>query len=353
VAQRGRKYGREERRVIRSLVDEAMAQGARQEAVCKRLGISQRTLQRWLLSPDDGRHGPSSEPANKLSEGERQLVVAAANSPEFRDVSPKQIVPRLADQGQYLGSESTFYRVLKGAKLMAHRGRAKAPVPRPKPELVASGPLQVWTWDISYLRTSVRGTFFYLYMVVDIFSRRIVGWAVHEEESSALAATLIERAWLASGSPKGLKLHSDNGGPMKGCTLLSMLQSLGMSASFSRPRVSDDNPYSEALFRTVKYSAMFPEKPFESIEAARSWVAGFVDWYNTTHRHSAIRFVTPDQRHFGQEAELLEKRAALYELARRRNPNRWSHQSRNWSPAPAVRLGQVHLRPSTKEAVLH
>lgn len=329
-----------------------MAQGARQEAVCQRLGVSERTLQRWHVSAEDGRHGPYSEPANKLSEGERQLVVAAANSTEFRDVSPKQIVPRLADQGRYLGSESTFYRVLKDANLMAHRGRAKPPIARPKPELVAASPLQVWTWDISYLRTSVRGQYFYLYMVVDIFSRRIVGWSVNDEESSALAAILIESASLAAGSPKGLKLHSDNGGPMKGCTMLSMLQSLGMSASFSRPRVSDDNPYSEALFRTVKYSATFPEKPFQTIETARGWVAGFVDWYNTTHRHSSIRFVTPDQRHFGQEAELLAKRAVIYELARRRNPNRWSRNARNWSPAPAVRLGQLHLRPSSKEVAI-
>jgi transposase InsO family protein len=340
--------------VIRALVVEAMAQGARQEAVCARIGLSERTLQRWQHSAEDGRHGPYSAPANKLSMAERELLVAAANSPEFRDVSPKQIVPSLADQGRYLGSESTFYRVLKDADLMAHRGRAKAPVPRPKPELFASGPLQVWTWDISYLRSSVRGEFFYLYMVVDIFSRRIVGWDVFNEESSVLAATLIERASLAAGSPKGLKLHSDNGGPMKGCTMLAMLQSLGMSASFSRPRVSDDNPYSEALFRTVKYSAMFPDRPFETIEAARSWVAGFVEWYNTRHKHSAIRFVTPDQRHFGQETELLAKRAVLYELARRRNPNRWSCQSRNWSPAPAVRLGPVRTRePSTTEAVNH
>ncbi len=340
--------------MIRGLVDAAIAQGARQEAVCERLGVSERALQRWQHSAEDGRHGPHSAPANKLSQVERQLVVATANSPEFRDLSPKQIVPSLADQGLYLGSESTFYRVLKDANLMAHRGRAKAPVPRPKPELFASAPHQVWTWDISYLRTSVRGAFFYLYMVVDIFSRRIVGWDVYEEESSTLAAVLIERASLAAGSPKGLKLHSDNGGPMKGCTMLAMLQSLGMSASFSRPRVSDDNPYSEALFRTVKYSAMFPDKPFETIDTARSWVAGFVDWYNTKHRHSAIRFVTPDQRHFGQEAGLLSKRAALYELARRQNPNRWSRQPRNWTPAPAVRLGPVRLRAaSIKEASIH
>lgn len=340
--------------MICELIDEAVKQGARQEAACVRLGVSERTLQRWQLTAEDGRHGPHSAPANKLSEVERQVLVAVANSAEFRDVSPKQIVPSLADQGRYLGSESTLYRVLKAENLMAHRGRAKAPVPRPKPELFASGPNQVWTWDISYLRSSVRGEFFYLYMVVDIFSRRIVGWGVYEEESSALSAPLIARASLEAGSPKGLKLHSDNGGPMKGCTMLAMLQSLGMSASFSRPRVSDDNPYSEALFRTVKYSAMFPDKPFETIEAARTWVTGFVDWYNTKHHHSAIRFVTPDQRHFGYDSGLLAKRAALYELARRQNPNRWSRQTRNWSPAPAVRLGPVRLRPTSNiEVAIH
>lgn len=340
--------------MILDTIEEAVKQGARRAAVCRRLGISVRATQRWQKQTVDGRRGPTTAPANKLTEDERQVLVAVANSEEFRDVSPKQIVPSLADQGRYLGSESTFYRVLHAERLMARRGRAKPPKPRPKPELFASGPLQVWTWDISYLRTLTRGTFFYLYMVVDIFSRRIVGWEVHAEESSDLAAALIQRVSLEAGNPKGLKLHSDNGGPMRGCTMLAMLQSLGMSASFSRPRVSDDNPYSEALFRTVKYSAMFPERPFESIEAARSWVAGFVEWYNTKHKHSAIRFVTPDQRHFGQETQLLARRSAVYEMARRQNPNRWAGKTRNWSPAPAVRLG--HVRPPThtpKEAQTH
>jgi transposase InsO family protein len=340
--------------MMRTWVDDAMTQGARQKAACERLGISERTLQRWQTSTGDARHGPHSAPANRLSEVERQLMVAVANSAEFRDVSPKQIVPSLADQGRYIGSESTFYRVLNAENLMAHRGRAKAPVSRPKPELFATRPNQVWTWDISYLRTPIRGAFFYLYMVVDIFSRRIVGWEVHDEESCTLSAPLIQRASMAAGSPKGLKLHSDNGGPMKGSTMLAMIQSLGMSASFSRPRVSDDNPYSEALFRTVKYSAMFPDKPFESIEAARTWVAGFVAWYNTKHHHSAIRFVTPDQRHFGLENGLLAKRTALYEIARRQNPTRWSRKTRNWLPAPPVRLGPTCIHePSAPEAITH
>lgn len=332
-------------------IEDAVKQGARRGTVCRHLGISARTTQRWQTQPADARRGPLTVPHNKLTDDERQVLVSVANSAEFRDVSPKQIVPSLADQGRYIGSESTIYRVLNEEQLMARRGRAKAPVPRPKPELFASGPYQVWTWDISYLRTSVRGTFFYLYVVVDIFSRRIVGWEVHAEESSDLAAALIQRASLEAGSPKGIKLHSDNGGPMKGCTMLAMIQSLQMSASFSRPRVSDDNPYSEALFRTVKYSAMFPDKPFESIEAARSWVAGFVDWYNTKHHHSAIRFVTPDERHFGHETQLLTKRSEVYELARRKNPSRWTGHTRNWSPAPAVRLGPIRPEKPAQEAL--
>lgn len=324
---------------MRELVEEAMAQGARQEVVCNHLGISERTLQRWSTRPDDGRHGPHGEPANKMTQVERQLVLSTATSEEFRDVSPKQMVPRLADKGIYLASESTIYRTLRSERLLAHRGHARAPTPRPRPQLLASAPNQVWTWDITYLRSPIRGSFFFLYLVVDIFSRRVIGWDVHDEESSSHSAALIQRLWLEAGSPTGLKLHADNGGPMKGSTMLAMIQALGMSASFSRPRVSDDNPFSEALFRTVKYCALFPEKPFQSLAAARSWVTGFVDWYNTKHRHSAIRFVTPDERHAGTDVAILANRAAVYARARRRNPRRWTGQTRNWTPAPAVHLG--------------
>ena len=338
---------------MRACIADAVAQGARLAAVCERVGISERTVQRWETSPEDARHGPNTVPANKLSDLERELVLSMANSEEFRDVSPKQMVPRLADRGVYLASESTIYRALHAESLMAHRGRAKAPVPRPRPELVARGPNQVWTWDITYLRSPIRGAYFYLYLVVDIFSRRVVGWEVHDEESSVHSAALIQRLFVEAGSPKGLKLHSDNGGPMKGSTMLAMIQSLGMSASFSRPRVSDDNPYSEALFRTVKYCALFPEKPFESLATARAWVAGFVGWYNTKHLHSALRFVTPDQRHQGLDVAMLAKRTAVYTRARRQNPRRWTQHIRNWSPAPAVRLGPERMTSSPQECSIH
>ncbi|MCI0571876.1 MAG: IS3 family transposase, partial [Myxococcaceae bacterium] len=337
---RGQRTEREEREVMLALVDEAVAAGARLEVVCERLGLSERTIQRWRLpeTAEDRRCGPHTTPANKLTPGERERILSVANSEEFRDLSPKQIVPALADRGLYVASESSFYRVLSEAKQLAHRGRARAPVPRPKAEHTASAPNQVWTWDITYLRGPVKGTFLYLYLVVDVYSRRVMGWAVHEEELAAHAAVLIQRTWEEAGRPEGLVLHSDNGGPMKGATMLATLQWLGVAASFSRPRVSDDNAFSEALFRTLKYRPSFPDRPFAGVADASLWVQRFVAWYNGVHRHSAIRFVTPDERHFGREHQVLAYRHEVYRRAQRRRPGRWSRSTRDWTPAGPVRL---------------
>lgn len=324
-----------------ALVDQALEKGVRLETVCQRLGVSARTVQRWRKpqTAEDRRCGPRQAPANKLSPAERRRVLALANSEEFRDMSPKQIVPCLADRGEYVASESSFYRVLREEEQLVHRGRAKAPTSRPPPQLVAQAPNQVWSWDITYLKGPVRGAFLYLYLVVDVYSRRIMGWQVHEEESSDNASALLRRATLEAGSPEGLRLHSDNGGPMKGATLLATLQWLGVVPSFSRPRVSDDNPFSEALFRTLKYRPSFPDRPFASLDEAKGWVASFVAWYNGQHRHSALCFVTPDERHFGREQQVLAQRAELYQRARRRHPERWRGKTRDWSPAGPVRLG--------------
>lgn len=323
-----------------ALLEDALGNGARLEAACARLGVSARTIQRWRkpATAEDRRNGPRSSPANRLSERERQRIVATSNNDEFRELSPKQIVPRLADRGTYIASESSFYRVLRAEKQMAHRGRAKAPTSRAPPQLRATGPNQLWSWDITYLKSPVRGLFYYLYLVVDVYSRRVVAAEVHTEESSALAATMMQRAVAAAGHPVGLTTHSDNGAPMKGSTLLATLQALGVVPSFSRPSVSDDNPFSESLFRTLKYRPTFPEGAFASLEAARSWVERFVRWYNSEHRHSGIRFVTPDERHFGQEQALLARRHELYERARQRHPERWTGTTRNWTPAGPVRL---------------
>jgi len=327
-------------------VAEAVEGGARRHKACEILEISVRTLQRWEKEADKGdqRAGPKSKPANSLSEAEKMLVVAVVSSPWFRDLSPSQIVPILAESGVYVASEASFYRILREQKLLAHREAARpARYSRPT-EHVATGPNQVWSWDITYLRSPVKGQFYYLYLVVDVFSRMIVGWAVHEEESSDLAGALITEASLREGvDPQKLILHSDNGGPMKGATMLATLQWLGIVPSFSRPKVSDDNAYSEALFRTLKYRPEYPSVPFQSLEGARSWVSGFVRWYNHDHRHSGIKFVTPVSRHCGEEEAILLRRKEAYEEARKNNPNRWSGQIRNWD-----RITEVRLNPSKR-----
>jgi putative transposase len=323
-------------------VDEAVESGACLKRVCSELEIAATTLRRWRRDRDEGdlRSGPKTEPRNKLTEQERQVIIDVACSPEFRDLSPKQIVPRLADRGEYIASESTFYRVLRDEKLLKHRGRAKAANKRHRPEQkVATAPCQVWSWDITYLQSPVRGSFFYLYLVLDVWSRKIVGWEVHESELSSHSAQLLSNLCAAEHiNHDQLTLHSDNGGPMKGATMLATLQELGVAASFSRPRVSNDNPYSESLFRTCKYRPNFPSKPFASIDAAREWVAAFVDWYNNEHQHSGIQFVTPSERHAGSHLNVLANRKTVYELARANRPERWSRSIRCFDPIKTVTL---------------
>jgi transposase InsO family protein len=327
--------------VILDMIDTAVDAGARRAQACEVVGLADRTVERWREAGvgDDGRAGPRTHPANAFTAAERAKVLAVVNSPEYRDLPPKQVVPRLADAGRYIGSESTIYRILRAEGQDAHRGRAKPRTVRTVDEHVATAANQVWSWDITYLLSAVRGRFFFLYLVQDVWSRRIVGFEVHEQESMETSAALIRSTCAAEGiDPDGLVLHSDNGGPMKGSTMLATLRQLGIVASFSRPSVSDDNPFIESLFRTLKYRPEFPHKPFDTLEAARAWVTGFVAWYNTEHRHSGIRFVTPNERHHGREGAVLANRGRVYERARSKNPNRWSRHTRNWSPAPAVFL---------------
>lgn len=332
--------------MILELIDEAVAAGARLAKACEVIGVSTRCIERWRLDEggDDKRTGPLTVPSHKLSAAERQAVLDVANSPEFRDKSPRQIVPTLADRGEYIASESTFYRVLHEEGQMQHRERARPRTSRKPKEHGARAPNQVWCWDITYLRSSVRGTFFYLYLIVDIYSRKIVGWWVAAQESMDIAADLIERATREQNVPiDTLVLHADNGGPMKGSTMLATLHRLGVLASFSRPRVSDDNPYAEALFRTLKYRPGYPRKPFESIDAARAWVSGFVAWYNAEHLHSGIRYVTPDDRHERKDTRILAARHRVYQDAHARTPRRWTRHTRNWTPIGPVVLNPVSL----------
>jgi putative transposase len=345
-----------DRRSAVKLVEEAVAAGARRGPACAVLGIHVRTLQRWEREGlGHGDRRPLAErpvPAHALTSTERARILEVANMPAYASLPPAQIVPRLADSGEYIASESSFYRVLKADGQLAHRGRARAPQKREVTTHAANGPNQVWCWDITWLPGPVKGTWYYWYMMLDLHSRYIVASEVQDVESSELAAELLQRATLSH--PLGQRprvLHSDNGGAMKGATMLATMQTLGVVPSFSRPRVSDDNAYAEALFRNGKYCALWPQRPFTSLEEAREWVLRFTRWYNHEHRHSALRFVTPAQRHRGLAPAILQQRKAVYERARQRHPRRWSRDIRNWNIEPVVWLNRQKATTATTLAI--
>ena len=329
------------------LVKEAEENGAGRAASCQILELNLRTLQRWEVNPEQGdqRQGPKTAAASSLTEAEKAMIIEVVNSLQYRDLSPWQIVAKLADSGRYLASESSFYRVMKANSLMAHRSKSKPRQHHRPRDLVACSPNEVYSWDITYLKSPVAGMYFYLYLVMDIFSRMIVGWTLETTENGEAAAELIDRICLEQGiSRNQLTLHSDNGGPMKAATMLVTLQQLGVVPSFSRPSVSDDNPFSESLFKTLKYRPSYPDGAFASLEEARTWVQRFVKWYNTQHLHSEIRFVTPQSRHEGADVAILQNRQEVYAIAKQANPLRWSRQTRNWAP-----ITEVHLNPKKEK----
>ena len=336
----------QDRKIAVELVDEARENGARLKPACKELNITDRTYQRWTkeeeIKEDQRPLAKRPEPRNKITEEERIEIIEIVNSPEYADLVPPQIVPKLANEGIYIASESTIYRVLKEEKMNTHRSRTKAPVKRVAPTHVATEPNQVWTWDITWLNASVKGQYYKLYLVLDMFSRLIVGYEVWEEEKAEHAEYLIRKTTLSQGiAGRPLVLHSDNGSPMKAATFQATLEKLGVQSSFSRPRVSNDNPYSEALFKTMKYRPKYPFKGFESLEEARIWVDKFVKWYNHEHLHSGINFLSPYQRHFGLDKVIMEKRIKTYEEAKAKHPERWSGATRDWSLPEYVSLNPM------------
>jgi putative transposase len=339
--------GLEDRQRVAQNILTAHTDGARLRLACEIAGIDLRTLQRWraaegLVMGDRRPAAVRPTPAHALSPAERAQVLSVANEPRFADVPPARIVPMLADEGVYVASESSFARVLRAHGQAEHRGRAQAPrLVRPPTTHVATAPRQVWCWDMTYLPATVIGQWFHLYLILDLYSRKIVGWEVHDSDDSLHAAHLVRRTALAEGiATMAVKpvLHGDNGATLKATTVLAMLYWLGVKPSYCRPRVSDDNAYSESLFRTAKYRPEFPAKGFADLAAARSWAANFVRWYNVDHRHSGIRYVSPAQRHAGKDHEILAARHAVYVQARERSPARWSRSTRNWTPVGAVTL---------------
>ena len=262
-------------------------------------------------------------PPLALSSGERQVILDTLNSARFADCTPYTAWARLLDDGTYLASVRTFYRVLAAAGLVQERRQQLVHPAHRKPELVATAPNQVWSWDITRLRSTLKWQHFYLYVLLDIFSRYVVGWLVAGAENAGLAKALIEETCAKHGIDRDtLTLHSDRGSPMRAKTTAELLVDLGVAASFSRPRVSNDNPFSEAQFKTLKYRPEFPER-FDGIEHARAHLRRFFGWYNDEHRHSGIGFMTPAAVHFRQAAAMQRQRAEVLQAAYRAHPERF------------------------------
>jgi putative transposase len=341
--------GVEQRRTLRLLINEAVTAGARRFKACEIVGITLRCFQRWREDDIDRRSTRVQTPVNALSAVEIEAILTAVNAPEFAHLPITQIVPMLADQGRYLGSESTFYRMMRRRAQLAHRRRERKASKRSLPmALLATGPNQVASWDITYLPSAIAGQYWYLYAVMDLYSRKIVAWQVYAAESGEHASGLMRDYVVRENiAPNQLTLHSDNGAVMKGATLYATLQALGITKSHSRPSVSDDNAFIESFFRTIKYRPESPVDPFTTLQDARHFAEKMMAWYNQEHRHSGIRFVTPDERHSGADVAILARRKELYEQSRAKNPSRWSGPTRDWS-----HQSEVHLNPHRVERVL-
>jgi transposase InsO family protein len=312
----------EDRQILVRDIEQACADGARLAPACALAGIDAGTLRRWKTGHGlaQGDRRPDADrpvPAHALSDAERARIIEVANEPRFAETPPARIVPALADEGIYIASESSFHRVLREHGQMNRRGRAQPPrTSRPPTTHIATRPGDVWCWDVTFLPAQIQGRWFYFYLILDLYSRKIVGFEVYDTDSAEHAAHLARRTALAEGVHAMAArpvLHGDNGATLKATTVLAMLHWLGIEPSYSRPRVSDDNAFAEALFRTAKYRPEFPIKGFADLETAREWSARFVQWYSVA-RH------------------------VVYQDARQRNPQRWSGPTRNWTPVGAVTL---------------
>ena len=320
-------------------IHEAIRNGARQRKACELVGITPRTFQNWQKGGfSDKRKGAKKQVYRKLTAVQEKRIIDLCNSKRFRDMNPHQIVPILAQEEKYLASESTIYRILRSQDMIHHRENTKVSRNiRKPPQVVATGPDQVFSWDITWLHTTVRGLFFYAYVIQDLYDRSIVSWEIHERESDEISQEMFSRL-SQKRNLNGTHLHSDNGHPMKGQTLLGFLKELKVSTSFSRPRVSDDNPFIESFFKTLKYSTKYPGR-FEDITAAREWFASFVHWYNHFHLHSSLGYVTPIQRRKGDDTHLFDLRNKTMKKARKRYPERWgSRSARKWLSEDTVIL---------------
>lgn len=327
-----------ERIEVIALIDEAVAAGARQCRACAVIGLDERRLRRWRTSAGDGRNGGYRATDQALTEAEKETIVTAMRAEDLRGLPPKQAYFRLMDRGVYVSSYTSFHRVLRERKVVVSKRKRKQSGKGKRPELVATAPNQIWCWDISWLESPVIGKYFFLYMIIDMFSRKVVGWGVAAQESGALARKIFAHALEAEGvRADQLIVHADNGKPMRSRTLRALFTLLKVTASHGRPHTSNDNAYAESLFATFKGRVAYPDY-FRSLAAAREYCAAFFQWYNTEHLHSGLDYLTPIQVHTGAHHEVFARRNALLEAHRRSHPQRHGGKAKVYQIPETVRL---------------
>jgi transposase InsO family protein len=318
-------------------VDVAVASGARLFKACEAIQLGLRKLRRWRKNDEDGRKGGYRAWNQKLNESEKDAIVSALNLPGIDKLPLKVAHATLMDMGICLASASSFARVIKERSVPRNKPPRRTRKPK-RPELVATGPGQVWCWDITWLEAPTKGTYFYLYMIIDMFSRKVVGQEVYAKEDGNLARGLFAQALADEGIPPGqIKVHADNGKPMRSKKLRGLFDMLNVTASYGRPHTSNDNAFAESLFATFKGRVSFPEY-FPTIAAARDYCLEFFTWYNCMHLHSNLDFVTPQSVHEGTHIEVYEKRNALLKMNRLTHPSRHGGKGKNYAMSAEVRL---------------
>jgi putative transposase len=314
---------------------------------CRGLGVARATLYRRRAARRCPRpQQPRPRPARSLRDEERQAVLDVLNEERFMDLSPLEVYAILLDGGRYLCSIRTMYRILAAADAVRERRNQLRHPAHKKPELLATGPNQVWSWDITKLPGPVKWSYYYLYVMIDIYSRKVVGWMVADCESSALAKELIEQTCKKEGiEPDQLTIHADRGPSMTSKVVAFLYADLGVTKSHSRPYTSSDNPFSESHFRTLKYRPDFPAR-FGSIEDARAHCRVFFNWYNREHRHSSLGLMTPDTVHCGRAEAVSATRSIVLDAAYRAHPERFVRRA----PTPPALPAETWINPPAREA---
>lgn len=316
---------------------------------CRAVGVARSTLYRWRRPPETRPPKPRPKPARALSAPERETVLEVLHSERFVDCSPAQVWATLLDEGRYLASERTMYRILAEQGESRERRNQLVHPSYAKPELLASRPNELWSWDITKLLGPTKWTYFYLYVILDVFSRYVVGWTIQHRELARVAKQLIEQSIEQQEiEPDQLTVHADRGPSMRSKPVAFLLADLGVTKTHSRPYTSTDNPYSEAQFKTLKYRPGFPDR-FDSILHARSWAREFFTWYNREHRHSGIGLMTPTMVHYGRAEAVRDQRAQVLEAAYAATPDRFVRGL----PQPPKLPAAAWINPPTTQEDAH